>query len=84
MEKSKGYFYFQKGSYNRLYIANYRPISLLCIPSKLLEHQVCNIIDEHLNKSSLKSSSQWDFTKGLSSEGMLLWGSVRGLVIPYP
>ena len=53
-------------------IANYRPISLLCIPSKLLEHQVCNIIDEHLSNSSLKSSSQWGFTKGLSSEGMLL------------
>lgn len=61
---------FKKGA--RTDIANYRPISLLCIPSKLLEHQVCNIIDEHLSNSSLKSSSQWGFTKGLSSEGMLL------------
>ena len=61
---------FKKGA--RTDIANYRPISLLCIPSKLIEHQVCNIIDEHLSNSSLKSSSQWGFTKGLSSEGMLL------------
>ena len=61
---------FKKGA--RTDIANYRPISLLCIPSKLLEHQVCNIIDERLSNSSLKSSSQWGFTKGLSSEGMLL------------
>jgi hypothetical protein len=32
----------------------------------------CYIIDEYLNKFSLKSPSQWGFTKGLSAEGMLL------------
>lgn len=51
---------FKKGA--RTDIANYRPISLLYIPNKLFEHQVCNTVDEHLNTSSLKSSSQWGFT----------------------
>ena len=60
MEKSKGYPIFKKGA--KTDIANFTPISLLCIPSKLLEYQVCNIIDEHLSKSSLKNSSQWGFT----------------------
>ena len=44
----------------------------MSIPSKLLEHQVCFIIDEFLNESSLKSPSQWGFTRGLSAEGMFL------------
>ena len=44
----------------------------MSISSNLSEHQVCFIIDEFLNESSLKSPSQWGFTKGLSAEGMLL------------
>ena len=64
------------GEKNALYsksdIGNYRPISLLSIPSKILEHQVCDILDDHLSKHSLKNPAQWGFAKGLSAEGILL------------
>ena len=52
-------------------VSNYRPISLLSIPSKLLESQICSIIDAHLNSCGTKSCKQWGFSKGLSTEGML-------------
>ena len=52
-------------------VSNYRPISLLSIPSKLLECQICSIIDAHLNSCGTKSCKQWGFSKGLSTEGML-------------
>ena len=61
---------FNKGSKSD--IGNYRPISLFSIPSKILEHQVCDILDDHLRKHSLKNPAQWGFAKGLSAEGMLL------------
>ena len=61
---------FKKGS--KSVIGNYRPISSLSIPSKILEHQVCDILDDHLSKHSLKNPAQWGFAKGLSAEGMLL------------
>ena len=60
---------FKKG--NPADVSNYRPISLLSIPSKLLESQICNIIDTHLNSCGIKSCKQWGFSKGLSTEGML-------------
>ena len=46
--------------------------ALLSIPSKILEHQVCDTLDDHLSKHSLKNLAQWGFAKGLSAEGMLL------------
>ena len=46
--------------------------SLLSIAGKILEHQVCDILDDHLSKQSLKNPAQWGFAKGLSAEGMLL------------
>ena len=61
---------FKKGS--RQDIANYRPISLLSIPAKLLESQVCRIIDDHLHSYALLNNCQWGFTKGLSTEGLLV------------
>ena len=36
------------------------------------ECQICYILNEQLKKFSLKSPSQWGFTKGFSAEGMLL------------
>ena len=53
-------------------VSNYRPISLLSIPSKLLESQICSLIDNYLNSRGTKSRKQWGFTKGLSTEGMLI------------
>ena len=61
---------FKKGS--PADVSNYRPISLLSIPSKLLESQICSIIDTHLNSCGTKSCKQWGFSKGLSTEGMLI------------
>ena len=66
---------FKKGSKSD--ISNYRPISLLSIPSKILEHQVCDILEDHLSKHSLKNPAQWGFAKGLSAEGMLLSSTDR-------
>lgn len=37
---------YKKGSFSD--VSNYRPISLLSIPGKLLENQICSIIDSHL------------------------------------
>jgi len=62
---------FKKGNPADAYVSNYRPISLLSIPNKLLESQICNIIDTHLNSCGLKSGKQSGFSTGLSTEGML-------------
>ena len=63
---------FKKGSPSDM--ANYRPVSLLDIhvPGKLLERQICINIDNHLQQCNLLSNCQWGFTKGRSTEGMLL------------
>ena len=61
---------FKKGSKSD--VSNYRPISLLSIPSKLLESQVCHIIDEHLAECGIRNHKQWGFCKGLSTESMLI------------
>ena len=61
---------FEKG--NPAEVSNYRPISLLSLPSKLLESQICSITDTHLHRCSIKSSKQWGFKKELSTEGMLI------------
>jgi len=60
----------KKGSFSE--VSNYRPISLLSIPGKLLENQICFIIDTHLQDFRLLSEYQWGFRKGLSSEDLLL------------
>ena len=51
---------------------NYRPLSMLSQPSKLLEDQVCDSMDKHLNSNQLKSKNQWGFSEGRSTEGLLL------------
>ena len=53
-------------------VTNYRPLSMLNIPGKLLEGQVCEIIDKHLENNELISDKQWGFWKGRSTEGLLL------------
>ena len=61
---------FKKGSATDR--ANFRPISLLSVPSKLLEDVVCYSLDNHVNSNKLSSNRQWGFKEGHSTEGMLL------------
>ena len=53
-------------------VTNYRPLSMLNIPGKLLEEQMCEIIDKHIENNELISDKQWGFRKGRSTEGLLL------------
>ena len=47
---------------------NYRPISLLCIVSKLLERHVRDCLE----KKAVLSPNQWGFIKGRSTTGALV------------
>ena len=69
-KKSRVAAVFKKG--NRLDVNNYRPISLLSVPSKILERVVCRSFDNHLTSHSLWSDRQWGFRKGHSTESLLL------------
>ena len=60
----------KKGS--KLECGNYRPISLLIIPGKLLESIVCKRIDNHLNDNNLIGNGQWGFRKGRPTEQLML------------
>ncbi len=52
--------------------ANYRPISILSILSKLLERHVHRVLSHHLSINCPLSHSQWGFTKGKSTTTALL------------
>ena len=45
---------------------------MLNTPGKLLEGQVCEIIDKHMENNKLITDKQWGFRKGRSTEGLLL------------
>ena len=62
---------FKKGS--PLDCDNYRPISLLSIPSKITESMVCTNFDNHLERNHLISEHQWGFRNGRSTETLLLY-----------
>ena len=47
---------FKKG--DRSLACNYRPVSLTCVPCKLLEHIVCSNIMSHLDEHKLLSDKQ--------------------------
>ena len=51
---------------------NYRPVSLTCIPCKLLEHIVCSNIMGHLDQYNLLSDKQHAFRKWHSCETQLI------------
>ena len=52
--------------------ANYRPISILTVISKLLEKHIHNLLLLHLNSVSPLSQHQWGFTAGRSPTTALL------------
>ena len=45
---------------------------MLTIPSKLLESQMCRLINKHLDLHHLSTPAQWGFKEGKSTEGLLL------------
>ena len=47
--------------------ANYRPVSLTCIVSKILEKIVCSTMIDHLRHNDLLSIKQFGFLKGRST-----------------
>ena len=52
--------------------SNYRPLTLLSIPSKITESVICDNIDPHLIK--VLHRSQWRYKKGLlSTEALLIY-----------
>ena len=56
---------------DRSLACNYRPVSLTCVPCKLLEHIVCSNIMAHLDEYNLLSDRQYAFRKGHSCETQL-------------
>ena len=60
---------FKKG--DRALARNYRPVSLTCVPCKLLEHIVCSNIMAHLDKHQRLSDRQHAFRKRHSCETQL-------------
>ena len=60
---------FKKGDRSLAY--NYRPVSLTCVPCKLLEHIVCSNIMVHLDEHKLLSDKQHAFRKWHSYETQL-------------
>ena len=56
---------------DRSLACNYRPVSLICVPCKLLEHIVCSNIMAHLDEYKLLSDRQHAFRKGHSCETQL-------------
>ena len=56
---------------DRSLACNYRPVSLTCVPCKLLEHIVCSNIMARLDEYKLLSDRQHAFRKGHSCETQL-------------
>ena len=61
---------YKKG--DRALPSNYRPVSLKCVPCKMLEHIVCTNIIAHLDEHKLLSDRQHAFRKNLSCETQLI------------
>ena len=53
-------------------MSNFRPISLLSIPGKILEDIISDSTDNHIEAQDLLSDNQWGFRKNHSTEGLLL------------
>ena len=64
-----GVSYIKKGA--KCDPANYRPVSLTCIISKLLEHIICSQIRSHLDEHEILSPFQHGFRGKHSCESQL-------------
>jgi len=53
--------------------ANYRPLTMLNLNSKILEDIVRDSLDSHLGINDLIYPNQWGFKKGVSTESLLLY-----------
>ena len=62
---------FKKGVKSDM--ANYRPLSMLNLNSKVLESIVSGTVDKHLSKVGSLHPHQWGFKKGQSTETLLLY-----------
>ena len=69
-KKAKVTCVYKKGS--KKCCSNYRPISLLSIPSKVVERYICSILQTHLDSFNLLSEYQWGFRKHSSTEDLFL------------
>ena len=61
---------YKKG--DRALPSNYHPVSLTCVPFKMLEHIVCTNIIAHLDEHKLRSDMQLAFRKNRSCETQLI------------
>ena len=61
---------YKKGS--RYQPENYRPVSLTCICSKVMEHVICKHIIKHTEKHSILTVLQHGFRRARSCESQLL------------
>ena len=52
---------------------NYRPLSLLSVPSKLVEDVIGKGLDKNIAEIGTATSNQWGYKKGISSETLLLY-----------
>lgn len=57
---------------NAAVVQNYRPISLTCIPCKVLERIICTQLTAYLNEHNLLDRSQFGFVAGRSTTLQLL------------
>ena len=71
---------FKKG--DRHLPENYRPVSLTCVLSKLLEHIICHHMLNHLDKHSVLTSLNHGFRSGYSCETQLVV-TAHGLMSYY-
>ena len=51
---------------------NYRPISILCVPGKIMESCTTTTIYDHLEEHNLSNKHQWAYKKGHSTELLLV------------
>lgn len=51
---------------------NYCPISILCVPGKIVESCVAVTVTSHIRRHDLRSQHQWAYKKGHSTDHLLI------------